>query len=173
MIPEVLISVGVITLLIYTFSVRSRQAVTLQSDKSLITGIEYRFQSITHATSRRFRVDRKSILAIIAVESAGNVGAIGADNERGLMQITSNALEDINNLYDDISITWDDLLTSSQNIIAGSAYLGLLKWRYLDDKGNEDKAIRAYNVGASKVNNSNQAGQSYLQKVNKFKELIL
>ena len=137
-----------------------------------IREIQNKYESISFAMSRRFTIDRKSVLAIISVESAGDPKAVGSIGERGLMQMTEAALKDVNEKQS-IPHNFDDMFDPIKGIEAGSAYLSLIKWQFLKDFGNEDKAIQAYNVGASTVNNNPFAGQSYLNLVNEKKESLI
>jgi soluble lytic murein transglycosylase-like protein len=137
-----------------------------------IDTIQMKYQALTMALAKRFSIKQCTIIAVIAVESGGDENAEGSIGERGLMQLTPTALEDVNNLYN-LGLTWDDMYIPERNITAGAAYLAILKWRYLADRGNEDKAIQAYNYGASRVNRNPDAGLEYLAKVNEFKDLII
>jgi len=101
------------------------------------------------------------ILAMIAVESAGNTKAVGSVGERGLMQVMKGALSDVNALLGK-DLKWDDLFNPPFGINAGVSYLAIQKKRLY---GDLEKGIRAYNVGASRVIKNPDSGSDYLRKV--------
>ena len=125
------------------------------------------FQDASDASREFSGIGYRRILAIIAVESGGAPEAIGSIGERGLMQITRDALTDFNAYYVQRA-TWDELLEERVNIFVGTGYLKIL----LNNLGNLDKATRAYNVGASNVVRNENSGLDYLQKVLYYESLI-
>lgn len=98
--------------------------------------------------------------AIVVVESGGDILAVGKVGERGLMQLTQNALEDVNRNRG-TNFSMDQMFVADQNIAAGSMYLGLQIQRF---DGDLDDAIRAYNAGERGVRELGR-GKSYLAKV--------
>lgn len=107
------------------------------------------------------------VLAMIMQESAGDAGVFGDGGKSiGLMQIQRAALIDTGLDYD-----WNELTDAEKNIEVGTKYLGILQ----KDLKDLRLAIAAYNVGVGNVKNNKkrEAGQAYLESVNKHREQIL
>ncbi len=121
-------------------------------DIELIRDIYNTYRAEIDGASARFNIPVALIVAIIATESSGDKFAEGTVGERGLMQITKGALEDVNNAYDG---TWkfSELWNPFVNIYVGTAYLRLLVVRW----GDLQTAIWKYN-----------GAKSYLDKVDKW-----
>lgn len=79
---------------------------------------------------------------IVIVESGGDILAQGKANERGLMQLTEVALNDVNN-NEGTNFTFNQMFTPIQNLAAGALFYRL----QLKRMGNHSDAIRAYNCG--------------------------
>jgi soluble lytic murein transglycosylase-like protein len=95
---------------------------------------------------------------IVQVESAGVETAMGNAGERGLMQLTKEALVD-SNLTTGLQFSYDDMWTIWKNIAAGTGYL---RWLH-NQESNWETCVRAYNVGLVAARNGN--GTGYLNKV--------
>lgn len=94
-------------------------------------------------TSDTIGVPANIVGAIVVVESGGDVLATGKVGERGLMQLTEIALNDVNN-NEGTTFTFDDMFSPVQNLAAGSLFFRLQLERM---EGNISDAIRAYNCG--------------------------
>jgi len=81
--------------------------------------------------------------AIVVTESGGDILATGKAGERGLMQLTEIALEDVNQ-HRGTNFKMNQMFSADQNIAAGSMFLALQISRF---DGFLDDAIRAYNGG--------------------------
>ena len=81
--------------------------------------------------------------AIVVVESGGDILAAGKAGERGLMQLTKIALDDVNEKRG-THFNMDQMFVADQNIAAGSMFFALQVQRF---DGVLDDAIRAYNGG--------------------------
>lgn len=127
-----------------------------------------KFQEIIFAASNEFGVDPKIIGGIIMQETRGNANAVGAAGERGLMQLTPGALQDVNARYG-LNYSFEEMFQPDKNIRTGTAYLAM-QIRYFN--GDVQKGIRAYNVGAGNVNKSPLAGETYLAGVESFSKTI-
>ena len=110
------------------------------------------------AVSGKTGVPADLIGAIVMVESAGNPVAVGSIGERGLMQLTKGAIDDVNSNFG-TNFFWNLMFTRKLNLLAGAYYLKLQKKRL----GSWDDAIRAYNAGerGAKLGRA----QEYLTKV--------
>ena len=97
--------------------------------------------------------------AIVVVESGGDILAAGKAGERGLMQLTEIALQDVNQKRG-TNFKMDQMFVADQNIAAGSMFLALQIQRF---DGVLDDAIRAYNGGERGARGGCCAG--YLAKV--------
>lgn len=112
------------------------------------------WESLVNTYAWQLSIPNKYILGIIYTESRGDNTAKGYTFEKGLMQLTENALIDI-------GLSEYDMFNPGENIHAGTKYL-----KHLFDKtGNLNLAIRAYNAGYSRVKRNPKAGQNYLDKV--------
>ena len=97
--------------------------------------------------SKRFKVDKKLIFAIIKIESNFNKDAVSNKGATGLMQVMPSTAEWIlkKNAKD---LDFYNLYNPAHNIEVGVMYL-----RYLMDKyeGDVEKTLIAYNAGPSRV----------------------
>jgi Transglycosylase SLT domain len=108
-----------------------------------------------------FRVPIWIVHGIVLTESNRDPNAQGMAGERGLMQLTRDALVDANTVIPFTSYNFDEMYEPTKNLIAGIAYL-----RWLRDRcENWDIAIQAYNVGL--VAAKGGGGSVYLQLVKK------
>ncbi|MFA6152988.1 MAG: transglycosylase SLT domain-containing protein [Chitinophagaceae bacterium] len=101
------------------------------------------------------------ILAMIQQESSGNPLAKGSIGERGLMQLTPPALQDVNAKYK-LGFSFDDMYDAEKNIQAGTAYLAICRAYFY---GDLQKAIQAYNAGMGTVSKNPQASIAYYNSV--------
>lgn len=87
---------------------------------------------------RKYKVDKKLVMAVIDVESGFNAAAVSTAGAQGLMQIMPETGKDLN---------LEDPFDPSENIDAGIRYL-----RYLLDTFPDKKmAVAAYNAGPNAV----------------------
>ncbi|MCF6189720.1 MAG: lytic transglycosylase domain-containing protein [Cocleimonas sp.] len=89
--------------------------------------------------SRKYRVDKNLVKAVITVESCFRVKAKSHANAHGLMQLIPATAK---------RFGVSDSYNAKQNIRGGVKYLKFLKARY---KGNLKKTIAAYNAGEGAV----------------------
>jgi len=108
--------------------------VKLRLNEDLIKQIEQ--------TADTIGVPANVIGAIVVVESGGDVLSVGAVGERGLMQLTEIALNDIN-ANEGTNFNFDQMFSPIQNLAAGSLFIRL----QLKRLGDMSAAIRAYNCG--------------------------
>ena len=151
----------VIFIILYFFLKFKRK--TFETDFSVTPSQEYetvnRWASIAGKYAYQYHIPRKIVLGIIYVESRGNKYAEGAIGESGLMQLTKNALIDID-------MQTYNMFNPELNIEAGVRYLSLLNGK----TNNLNLAIQSYNAGYSRVSNNPEAGKTYLNKVLKASE---
>lgn len=102
-----------------------------------------RHDDIIRQQAERFDLDAALIAAIINQES-GFVDQTSSAGARGLMQITPDTAETIENLSGGESFVFEDLANPDLNIRYGSFYLDHLLERF---GGNEVAALAAYNGG--------------------------
>jgi len=106
------------------------------------------------------------ILSIIQQESTGNPDATGAIGERGLMQVTEIALQDVNENFNSFpyqsDIDFADLVRPNANIKAGTAFYRLQLDRM---NGSDYDALRAYNCGAQGAKENPGCGSQYADEV--------
>ena len=119
------------------------------------------YGSFVRSASLRFGIPERRIYAIIEQESSGKADSLGGSGERGLMQMKQDALTDANSHFL-LHYTFDDLWEPEKAIIAGTAYLAVLR-RWTD--GDLDLATRAYNVGIGNVLANSASGGTYLASV--------
>ena len=93
-------------------------------------------------TADTIGVPANVIGAIVVVESGGDILAVGAVGERGLMQLTEIALKDVNS-NEKTNFTFGQMFSPIQNLAAGALFFKL----QLSRMGNVSDAIRAYNCG--------------------------
>lgn len=127
--------------------------------------------------SRIFGIPYSRIMAMIKVESNGNADSTGSIGEKGLLQVTKQALTDVNIRYKK-DFDFDHHLNDPNiQVYIGVAYLKMLKdnavlYGYVNKESDAlDFATRAYNVGASNAVKSENYGKSYLDKVKNAESL--
>lgn len=108
------------------------------SDDSLDTT---NIQSAALAAAREHRVDPNVVLSVMEAESCFQTGAVSPRGAVGLMQIRPETARELG--YD--ARNW------RENILAGTAYLGILLTRYRSDRNGVELAIAAYNAGPGAV----------------------
>jgi len=96
-------------------------------------------QETIRAAAERYRVDRRLVQAVIAVESAGNPGAVSRKGAQGLMQLMPQRSAElgVQNPFD-----------PRQNVDGGVRHLRDLLQRFA---GNVTLALAAYNAGEAAV----------------------
>jgi soluble lytic murein transglycosylase len=102
-----------------------------------------RHDDIIRQQADRFELDAALIAAIINQES-GFVDQTSSAGARGLMQITPDTAETIENLSGGETFVFEDLANPDLNIRYGTFYLNHLLDRF---QGNEIAALAAYNGG--------------------------
>lgn len=114
-----------------------------------------------NSVAQKYDVPANLIAAVIMVESAGNPLAKGAAGERGLMQLTPGAIDDVNENFG-TNFTFDSMFAAKANMLAGTHYLKLQLKRFTLTAN----AIRAYNAGEKGA----KSGKSfdYLQRVKRY-----
>ena len=116
------------------------------------TAIERRFlrqiEQYVDKACEEFDVPKAVVFAIIKAESDFDQYARSSADARGLMQITSVALEDINRLLSE-NYTMTQMYDPKINIRCGVAYLSILYRKY----GIYDTVYAAYNAGQGNVDN--------------------
>lgn len=95
-------------------------------------------EAITEA-ARKHRVSEALILAVIAIESRGNAGAVSPKGAQGLMQLIPATAKrfGVTNSFD-----------AGQNIAGGTAYLS---WLLKEFRGDPLLALAGYNAGEGAV----------------------
>ena len=118
----------------------------------------YKYSDFVQKSSKKYNIDESLIYAIIQTESSFNPYAVSHANAYGLMQIIPrtagrDVFERIKNRDDEPTKQY--LFNPENNIDTGTAYLHILKTRYLKAVSNSTarhySAISAYNGGASNV----------------------
>lgn len=118
----------------------------------------YKYSQFVQKSSKQYNIDESLIYAIIQTESSFNPYAVSHANAYGLMQIIprtagKDVFERIKSRDD--QPTKQYLFDPENNIDTGTAYLHILKTRYLKTVANSTArhyaAISAYNGGASNV----------------------
>jgi len=105
-------------------------------------------QRYVDSSCEEFGVPKAMVFAIIKTESNFDQHARSSADARGLMQVTSVALKDINRiLSEDYTLT--QMYDPEINIRCGVAYLSVLYRKY----GIYDTAFAAYNAGQGNVDN--------------------
>jgi len=105
-------------------------------------------QRYVDSSCEEFGVPKAMVFAIIKAESNFDQHARSSADARGLMQVTSVALKDINRiLSEDYTLT--QMYDPEINIRCGVAYLSVLYRKY----GIYDTAFAAYNAGQGNVDN--------------------
>ena len=128
--------------------------------KEIFTLVEY--------YSGLYKVDHKLVKAVILAESGYFVHARSSANAQGLMQLMS--------VHKGKVAGCNDLFNKKCNVAIGTKHLAGLLAKY---KGNEEKALSAYNAGGGNVDKSlRKNGQipsytkSYVTKVKSYKVLF-
>lgn len=136
-----------------------------------------KYEEQIKTASKRYDVDPYLVAAVIRTESSWNPDATSSQGAQGLMQImpaTAKSMAD-QGLIDASVYPASSLKDPNVNIEYGCAYLSYLLKRF---EGNEDRAIAAYNAGASNVEEWASSGtvlhnaitypetQAYLVRVN-------
>ena len=118
----------------------------------------YKYSGFVQAASKRYNIKESLIYAIIKTESSFNPYAVSHANAYGLMQvIPSTAGKDVFSKIKKRSDTptKNYLFSAQNNIDTGTAYLHILKTRYLkgikNDTGRHYAIISAYNGGSGNV----------------------
>jgi len=113
--------------------------------------------------SADYGLDWRRVASIIAVESAGNVKAVGAAGEVGLMQLMPGAIQDVyrqwGSSYEVALVTGANFFDPLLNIQIGTTYLWILYDRL---KNLNDATMRYNGVGVNTV--------LYLGKVLKYEK---
>ena len=97
------------------------------------------YRELVEAAAERYKVDADLIASVIAVESNFDPKAVSRKNARGLMQLLPETAT---------MLGVKDAFDPSENIDAGTRYLGELLKRYNNDL---ILALAAYNAGPEKV----------------------
>jgi len=97
------------------------------------------YRELIQAAAERYKVDGDLITSVIAVESNFDPKAVSKKNARGLMQLLPETAT---------MLGVKDAFDPSENIDAGTRYLGELLKRY---DNNLILALAAYNAGPAKV----------------------
>lgn len=103
--------------------------------------------------SQKYKIDKYLILAIIQNESNFRPGALGSAGEKGLMQISEIAFDEVNRVYPEevAEISYQNINEVEANIKAGVLYFKRVKDYY---DGNVYNALAAYNGGFNNPNYS-------------------
>jgi soluble lytic murein transglycosylase-like protein len=107
--------------------------------------------------SKKYKVDKVLILAIIQLESWGNPTLRGAKGEIGLMQVKPQFTH----------YTLKDLEDPQKQVYAGTA---ILEENIMNFNGDMDKAVMAYNRGPNEIRlngKDSKIGNRYLRVVKK------
>ena len=105
-------------------------------------------ESYVNSASEEFGIPKAVIFSVMKAESDFDQYARSSADARGLMQITSVALEDINRLLSE-NYTMTQMYDPKINIRCGVAYLSILYRKY----GIYDTVYAAYNAGQGNVDN--------------------
>jgi soluble lytic murein transglycosylase-like protein len=109
------------------------------------------FSAHSAEASRRFRIPGDWIRAVLAAESAHDVGAVSDAGALGLMQVMPDTWDELRAKYR----LGDDPFDPRDNILAGTAYLRELLDRYGDVTG----MLAAYNAGPGRYDDYLTAGR--------------
>lgn len=112
-----------------------------------------KYENFVEENSKKYNIDKYLIYAVIKAESNFNETAESREGAKGLMQLMYNTAKDILKKTDEIPIKEDELkskiLEPQYNIALGTKYISLL----LEQYGNLELALAAYNAGIGNVNN--------------------
>ena len=110
------------------------------------------YREIISVYAEKYNVDENLIFAVIKAESNFNNDAISNKSAIGLMQIVEDTAIDVakkNNIDINTENIEGELLNIEKNINIGTKYLSTL----LEQYGNIEVALAAYNAGIGTVNN--------------------
>ncbi|RJG40121.1 membrane-bound lytic murein transglycosylase MltC [Motilimonas pumila] len=119
---------------------------------------EYKYAQLVKKYSRKYNIDESLIYAVMKTESSFNPYAVSRANAYGLMQVVPatagrDVFEKVKKRSGQPSREY--LFNPENNIDTGTAYLHILKTRYLKDIKDPDSLryaiISAYNGGAGNV----------------------
>ncbi len=96
-------------------------------------------RALAIATAQRHGIDPELVLAVVAVESAFQPGAVSPKGAQGLMQLMPGTASELG---------VQDPLDPAANLDGGARYLGALLTLY---GGDLQRALAAYNAGAGAV----------------------
>lgn len=137
-----------------------------------------KYQAWVNLYAEKYNVEPSLIFAIMDVESAFNPIAVSKSNALGLMQIKSDSAgKDVYQYIDGVrhQPSRSVLFNAKENIRIGSAYLALLKNKYLkkitDKNKKEMLMVSAYNGGLNKVLKAfDKNEQEAINKINRYSE---
>jgi soluble lytic murein transglycosylase len=119
---------------------------------------EHRFDELIARQARVYRLDEKLVRSVIYEETYFRAGALGEDEEVGLMQVTplvardwakETGLSDIERQANDNVVAF--LSDPERNIQIGCWYLEKLRERYRGRPSETAMMLAAYNAGPSRV----------------------
>jgi len=119
---------------------------------------EHRFDELIGRQARVYRLDEKLVWSVIYEETYFRAGALGEDQEVGLMQVTplvardwarETGLEEMERQANDSVIAF--LSEPERNIQIGCWYLEKLRERYRNRPAETAMMLSAYNAGPSRV----------------------
>lgn len=105
------------------------------------------YKDIVSDAAKKYDLDEALIFAVIRTESSFNPDAVSSANAMGLMQITRDTYFFVNEKDSRGDLSVELLYDPAVNIDTGSYFL---RW-LIDDFGNLDTAIAAYNAGRGNV----------------------
>lgn len=116
------------------------------------------FSAIIEQAGNEFGVPKELITAVIRAESGGDINAVSKKGAKGLMQLMDSTAQELN---------VERVFNPKENIYGGTKYLGKLIKQY---GGDIEKALAAYNAGASNVDKYNgippfKETQNYVKKI--------
>lgn len=106
-----------------------------------------RLAELIYRKSTSHDISPKFIASVISVESSFNSYAVSHMNARGLMQITPNTAEYLNNRYKIVPGCSINLFDDNVNLEMGIVYIRELIGRY----GSIKRAMAAYNFGPGRI----------------------
>jgi len=137
-----------------------------------------KYQAWVNLYAEEYNVEPSLIFAIMDVESAFNPVAVSKSNALGLMQIKSDSAgKDVYQYVDGVGHkpSRNVLFDAKENIRIGSAYLALLKDKYLKNITDKNKKemlmVSAYNGGLNKVLKAfDRNEKEAINKINRYSE---
>jgi len=158
---KILIAVFIVIMLFFVLKAKAESASSYTISQATVDRVNG-YNSTIDAISKQYGIPARRIKAHIAVESAGDPNATGSIGEVGLMQITEDALTDVNRVYFSYSpYTMGDMKEPVHNINACTAYLHWLHEQLFD----YDKMSMAYNVGIGGLTSKKTKAAEYLTKI--------